>query len=70
MARRPPEDPRIADLARYRKAREREKQRAQRPPRPPPPPSQSFLGSNPRAPLILALVVIVLAALWLGPLFF
>lgn len=63
MARRPPDDPRITDLRRYRKARE---QAARRPP--PRPPSQRLLGANPRARLILAIVLAVLAALWLGPL--
>jgi hypothetical protein len=52
------EDPRVTDLRRYKKAREQAKRRP-----PPKPPTQSFLGSRPRAGLILAAVVIVLAAL-------
>jgi hypothetical protein len=58
------EDPRVTDLRRYKKAREQAKRRP-----PPKPPTQSFLGSRPRAGLILAAVVIVLAALWLLPMF-
>jgi hypothetical protein len=56
------EDPRVADLQRYRKAREL--QRRQPPPRPQ---SERFLGSRPRAGLILILVLLALAALWLLP---
>jgi hypothetical protein len=56
------EDPRVTDLRRYKKAREQARRRP-----PPKPPTQSFLGSRPRAGLILAAVVIVLAALWLLP---
>jgi hypothetical protein len=56
----PPEDPRgdprIADLARYRKQREAEKRR--KPPKPPRPPGSGLLGSNPRAGLILALLAV------------
>jgi len=66
MAKPPPEDPRVTDLRRYKKAREQAKRRP--PPKPPKPPSQSLLGSNPRAGLILAIVAIVAAALVLGPL--
>lgn len=68
MARPPPDDdPRITDLERYRKARE---QAAKRPPPKPKAPKQSFLGSNPRAGLILVAVITVLALLYLGPRFF
>ena len=83
MAKPPPnDDPQVTDLARYRKARAGA---ARRPPRqsrpqgagragagPQGPRSQkpSMLGSNPRAGLILAIVVLVLLALWLGPLLF
>ena len=56
------QDPRVTDLRRYRKAREL--QRRQAPPRPP---SQRFLGSRPRAGLILALVILALAAMTLLP---
>lgn len=67
MPKRPPEDPRITDLRRYKKAREHAKRR---PPPKPRPPSQRLLGSNPRAGLILAIVAAVLALLYVGPLFF
>ena len=63
MAKRPDQDPQITDLSRYRKARDVERRRpAPRPPRP------GFLGSNPRAGLILGIVALVLTALYLGPL--
>jgi hypothetical protein len=58
----PPEDPRVTDLRRYKKAREQAKRRP-----PPKPPGQGLLGSNPRAGLILAILVVVAAVLWLGP---
>ncbi|MET0272512.1 MAG: hypothetical protein ABW360_05940 [Phenylobacterium sp.] len=54
----PPADPRVTDLRRYKKAREQARRRP-----PPRPPSQSFLGSRPRAGLILAAVVLALVAL-------
>ncbi|WP_296595169.1 hypothetical protein [Phenylobacterium sp.] len=59
-------DPRVTDLRAYRKARETAARKA--PPRPKPP-GQSFLGSNPKAGLILAAVVVILALLYLGPRF-
>lgn len=59
------EDPRVTDLRRYRKAREL--QRRQAPPRAPS--SERFLGSRPRAGLILVLVILALAALSLLPMF-
>ena len=62
MARRPQEDPRVTDLRRYKKAREQAKRRP-----PPKPPGSSFLGANPRAGLILAIVVILALILTLGP---
>ncbi|HEY8573051.1 hypothetical protein [Phenylobacterium sp.] len=58
------QDPRITDLRRYRKARERA--RRQPPPRPPNQ-SQSLLGGRKNAGPILVLVVLVLFVLWLGP---
>lgn len=61
MARRQ-EDPRVTDLRRYRKAREQQKRRA-----PARPQSERFLGSRPRAGLILILVILALAALTLLP---
>ena len=59
----PPDDPRITDLARFKMAREAEIRR-----KPAKPPSPGLLGANPRAGLILALVVLVFGALWLWPL--
>jgi hypothetical protein len=56
------EDPRVADLNRYRKAREM--QRRQAPQRAP---TQRFLGDRPRAGLILFVVIVVLAAVTLLP---
>ncbi|MCR5874465.1 hypothetical protein LRS10_09955 [Phenylobacterium sp. J426] len=66
MARGPDDDPRITDLRRYRKAREQAKRQ---PPPKPKRPSEGFLGSNPRAGLILAIVAVVLAALYVVPMF-
>ena len=66
MAKPPPkhedggEDPRITDLARYRKAREAEKKR--RKPNPKAQMRETFLGANPRAGLILVLMVVALLA--------
>jgi len=60
----PDDDDHVTDLARYRKAKEAA---ARRPPPKPKAPRQSFLGSNPRAGLILVIVVLVLAALYLLP---
>lgn len=67
MAKGPKHEPEVTNLARYRKAKAEEARR--KPPKPPKPPRQSFLGSNPRAGLILVVVVVVLLALWLGPRF-
>ena len=61
---RPIEDPRVTDLRRYRKAREQARRKPQ-----PRPPGESFLGANPRAGLILVLLIVVLAALYLIPRF-
>ena len=63
MARPPPEDPRVTDLRRYKKAREQAKRRP-----PPRPPAQGLLGSNPRAGLILAVIAALILVFWLGPL--
>ena len=65
MAKGPKHEPEVTDLSRYRKAKAEEAKR--RPPRPKAP-KQSVLGSNPRAGLILAIVAVILLALWLGPL--
>jgi hypothetical protein len=62
MARRPPSDPRVTDLRRYRRERERAKRAA--PPRPAAP-NEAFFGSRPRAGLILLLVIAVLVGMWL-----
>lgn len=62
MARRS-EDPRVADLRRYRKARELEQRRKAAPRGR----SERLLGSRPRAGLILAAVVILLIVMWLLP---
>ena len=63
MAKPPPTpgdpDPRITDLRRYRKARE---QAAKRKPNPKAQMRETFLGANPRAGLILALVAVAIAA--------
>ena len=67
MAKGPKHEPEVTDLARYRKAKAEEAKRkaAARPKAP----RQSFLGSNPRAGLILVVVIVVLLALTLGPRF-
>lgn len=71
MAKGPKHEPEVTDLARYRKAKAEAAKR--KPPKPKASrsgaPGQSFLGSNPRAGLILVVVVIVLLALTLGPRF-
>jgi hypothetical protein len=65
MAKRPSEeDPRITDLARYRKARQQ--QRRSQPPRRRPG-GEGFLGSNPRALPILIAVILLLVALYVLP---
>jgi hypothetical protein len=70
MAKGPKHEPEVTNLARYRKAKANAaKRKAAKPPKPPKPPRQSFLGSNPRAGLILVVVVVVMLALWLGPRF-
>jgi hypothetical protein len=66
MAKGPKHEPEVTDLARYRKAKaDAAKRKAVRPR----PPREGFLGSNPRAGLILVVVVIVGLALMLGPRF-
>ncbi|MBI1197706.1 MAG: hypothetical protein GC203_07580 [Phenylobacterium sp.] len=69
MARGPEDDPQVTDLQRYRKAREQAERRRRAASPPKRPPGQSFLGSNPRAGLILAAIAAVLAALYLIPRF-
>ena len=63
---RPEKDPRITDLARYRRARDRARKA---PPKPGKPPESAFLGSRPRAGLILLAVVAILALLYFAPKF-
>lgn len=60
------DDPRVTDLSRYRRARERARRT---PPPKPKAPREPFLGSRPRAGLILAAVVFVILALSFGQLF-
>jgi hypothetical protein len=60
------EDPQVTDLSRYRKQREAAARKA-KPARAPGP--SSFLGSNPRAGLILAAVVLATIALFVLPRF-
>jgi hypothetical protein len=63
---REPEEPKIADLRRYRKARE---QAARKPPPRPQGPREPLMGSNPRAGLILVAVLVVIVLLYVGPRF-
>lgn len=58
----PERDPRVTDLRRYRRERERAKRAAPRPPRGQ---REPLLGARPRAGLILVLVLAVLVAMWL-----
>ena len=58
-------DRRVTDLSQYKKSREQAKRKT--PPKPAP--GGGFLGSNPRATLILAIVAAVLAALYVVPMF-
>ena len=69
MPRTPPEDdPRVTDLSRYRKAKAAAKSRP--PPKPKPKRrSESVLGSNPRAGVILLVVAVVLVLLTVAPMF-
>ena len=69
MAKRPRINPddldrRVTDLNSYKKAREQEKRKP-----PARPPGASFLGSNPRAGLILAIAAVLLAVLYVVPMF-
>ena len=59
-------DRRVTDLNQYKTSREQ----ARLKPPPKSPPGGGFIGSNPRAPLILGIVAAVLAALYVVPLFF
>lgn len=64
----PKHEPEVTDLERYRKAKAKAEAEKRKPPPRPKAPGQSLLGSNPRAGLILAIVAILAAILWLGPL--
>lgn len=71
MAKRPPpgpgdDDPRVTDLRRYRQEREKA---ARKPPPKAKAPAAGFLGSNPKAGLILAVVILVIVALYVIPTF-
>ncbi|WP_293676523.1 hypothetical protein [uncultured Phenylobacterium sp.] len=59
--RKPSEDPRVTDLRRYRRERE---EAAKRKPKPNPKAQmrETFLGANPRAGLILAILAVVILA--------
>jgi hypothetical protein len=64
MARPPPDDdPRVTDLRRYRKAREQAKRKPA-----PKPPADRLLGPNRWAGPIMVVIMLLFAALWLGPL--
>jgi hypothetical protein len=64
MARRQ-EDPRVTDLRRYRRARElQQRQTRQRPN------TERLLGGRPRAGLILIVVILLIAAAGILPMFF
>lgn len=62
---REPEDPRVTDLRRYRKARDEARRRS--PPKPPRGPHEGLLGSNPRARLILAVIAVLVLLFWVAP---
>ena len=62
-----PEDSRITDLARYKKAREDHRREAQRRREPNEARGPGLLGSNPRAALILVIIVVGATLLWLWP---
>lgn len=68
MAKGPKHEPEVTDLERYRKARAKAEAEKRKPPPRPKAPGQGFLGSNPRAGLILTIIAVVAAVLWLGPL--
>ena len=70
MAKRPRINPddldrRVTDLSQYKKSRQQAEHKAAPKPRP----GGGLMGSNPRAPLILAIVAVVLAALYVVPMF-
>ena len=69
MAKGPKHEPEVTDLERYRKAKAKAEAEKRKPPPRPKAPGQGLLGSNPRAGLILAIVVVVGLALWILPRF-
>lgn len=58
-------DPKVTDLRRYRRDREQAERRP--PSKPKPATGGGFLGSNPKAALILVLVILALAAIYILP---
>jgi hypothetical protein len=60
MARRPPADPRVTDLRRYRRERERASRAARKPARPE---NEQLLGGRRNAGVFLILAVLILAAM-------
>jgi hypothetical protein len=60
MARRPPQDPRVTDLRRYRRERERASRAAQKPPRPA---NEPLLGRRRNAGVFLVVAIVILAAM-------
>jgi len=62
----PPGDPRVADLARYRKQREADARK--KPPKPTRPPAGRLVGSNPYAGWILLALAAVLVLVFGLPL--
>ncbi|HEV2533124.1 hypothetical protein [Phenylobacterium sp.] len=59
MAPHPPQDPRVTDLRRYR----RERERASRAARKPAPPNEKLLGGRRNAGVFLILAIAILAAM-------
>ncbi|MDB5475155.1 MAG: hypothetical protein JWP49_666 [Phenylobacterium sp.] len=60
MARRPQQDPRVTDLRRYRRERERASRAARKPPRPA---NEPLLGGRRNAGVFLVVAVLILAAM-------
>lgn len=64
MAKLPPDDPRVTDLRRYRKAREQARKVK---PNPKAQMRETILGANPKAGVILVVVVVAFLALYVAP---
>jgi hypothetical protein len=60
-------DRRVTDLRAYRKAREQAKRTPAPKPRRSRDPGEGFLGSNPRAGLIVAILILLLLAIYVLP---